>query len=368
MILYSLLDSVTWYPFLFDTPFNAVRAVAIWVTVFALAAYLVCLLALKDEKRKAFLSKSIFGIVGYACALAALALVLSFVEDGVETILFVPLLVLLSTVAASAVILLFKRTKAVLIALGCACGIVFIATLVCMGVHFASGNAADNNWLTNADVQSAALYIGSGISVLALLAITWLFGKNESKEFDSKSITYAAVCIAMSFALSYLRLIRLPQGGSITPASLLPLMLYAYLFGIRKGVFAGFTYGLLQALQDPSVLHPAQFLLDYPVAFAWIGLAGLFAKARSLDKYPQLQFAFGATLAGLGRFAMHWLSGAFAFGAFAPEGTPTLLYSFIYQAGYVLPDLAIAVAAGIALLSSKAFLKEARSMVRTSGN
>ncbi len=368
MFLYSLLEGVIWYPFNFDTPFDATRAVAIWLTFAALAAYLVCLFALKDEKRKAFLSKSVFGVVGYACALALLALVLSFIEDGIQTILFVPLLVLLSTVAASAVILLFRRTKTVLLSLGCACGITFVATLVCMGVHFASGNAADNNWLTNEDVQSAALYIGSAISVLALLAITWLFGKNESKEFDSKSITYAAVCIAMSFALSYLRLVRLPQGGSITPASLLPLMVYAYLFGVRKGVFAGFTYGLLQALQDPSVLHPAQFLLDYPIAFAWIGLTGLFAKVRPLEKYPQIQFACGAIVAGLGRFAMHFLSGAFAFGTFAPEGTPVLLYSFVYQAGYVLPDLAIAVAAGIALLSSKAFLKEARSMVKTSGN
>jgi thiamine transporter len=227
-------------------------------------------------------------------------------------------------------------------------------------VHFASGKAAENNWLTNEDVGSTALYIGSGLSILLLLAIVFFFGKKEKREFDSKSLTYAAICIAMSFALSFLRIVRLPQGGSITPASLLPLMLYAYMFGVRKGVFAGFIYGLLQAFQDPALLHPAQFLLDYPVAFAWIGLAGVFSQSKTLSKLPQSQFALGAALAGIGRFLMHFLSGTFAFGVFAPEGTPVALYSFVYQAGYVLPDLVIAIAVGILLFSSKAFVKETR--------
>ena len=366
MFLNSLLDDVKLYPFLFDTPFDAVRAIAIWSSLALLVSHLVCLFVLKGDARKQFLAPAGFTWIAYACVLSTVQLVLSFIEDGVETILFVPLLILLVCLAASAVLLLWKRTKPMLIVLGSVCGAAFIATMVCLFVHFASGNAAENNWLTNADVQSVNLYISSVIGVLALLLITWYFGRGESKEFDSKSITYAGICIAMSFALSYLRLIRMPQGGSITPASLLPLMIYAYLFGVRKGVFAGFDYGLLQALQDPTILHPAQFLLDYPVAFAWIGFAGIFAKVEKLDKYPQIRFACGAILAGLGRFAMHFLSGAFAFGAFAPEGTPVLLYSLTYQAGYVLPDLAIAVVVGILLFSSKAFVKELRSVKKIS--
>lgn len=362
MFLNSLLDGMKLYPFLFDTPFNAVRAVAIWLSLALLVTHLVCLFLFKDEKRKRFLLFAGFTWLAYGCVLGAVQLLLSFLEDGIELIVFLPLLILLVCLVTSATLLLWKRTKRMIVTLICICGTAFIATMVCLGIHFNSGNAADNNWLTNEDVESLALYVSSLAAVALLLFITWFFGRNESKDFDSKSITYAGICIAMSFALSYLRLIRMPQGGSITPASLLPLMIYAYLFGVRKGVFAGFAYGLLQALQDPSILHPAQFLLDYPVAFAWIGIAGIFAKVKKLDKYPQLQFACGATLAGLGRFAMHFLSGAFAFGAFAPDGTPVLLYSFTYQAGYVLPDLAIAVIAGILLFSSKTFVKELRSV------
>ncbi len=360
MHLYSLLERAVWYPILFDTPLNAVRSVAIWLTLALLIAYLVCLFTLKADKKKKFLSLSAYGVITYACALCALFLLLSFQEDGIEKILFIPLLVLLICIAGSAVTLFFKRTKWVYATLGAIVGGAFIAVLICIGVHFASGKAAENNWLTNDDVQSAWLYIASLLSVAILFFIAFFFGKREKKGFDSKSVTYAAICIAMSFALSYMRIVRLPQGGSITPASLLPLMLYAYMFGVRKGVFAGFAYGLLQAFQDPAVLHPAQFLLDYPVAFAWAGLAGIFSRTEKLDSLPQVQFALGGVVAGLGRFAMHFLSGTFAFGAFAPEGTPAALYSFVYQAGYVLPDLAIAIVCGIALFSSKSFVKEAR--------
>ena len=364
MQLTSLLDGVKWYPFLFDTPLNTVRSVAIWLTLALLVAYfvayLVCTFALKTEKRKTFFSRSVPIVIAYVCVLCALYLFLSFQEDGIELILFLPLLALLLCIAASAVASLSKAKNTILYTLYSATAAAFVAVLICMGIHFASGNAAEKNWLTNEQVESLALILCSVIAIALLLFIAFIKGKNEPKEQNSRSITYAAVCIAMSFALSFLRIVRLPQGGSITPASLLPLMVYAYMFGVKKGVFAGFTYGLLQSIQDPTVLHPAQFLLDYPVAFACMGLAGLFANTRSLDKYPQLQFAFGGVLAGIGRFVMHFLSGTFAFAAFAPEGVPAALYSLIYQAGYVLPDIAIAIVCGVALFSSKAFVKESK--------
>lgn len=360
MFLYSLLDSITWYPTLFDTPLNAVRSIAIWLTLVLVIAYLICSFSLKTEKRKRFFTASFPFLIGYACALGVLFLVLSFQEDGVELILFLPLLILLCAIAASAIILSVKRSKTVYLILGGIVGCAFLSALICIGLHFTSGKAAENNWLTNEDVKEFTLYGASALSVISLIVIAYLFGKREKKEFDSKSITYAAICIAMSFALSFMRLVRLPQGGSITPASLLPLMVYAYMFGVRKGIFAGFTYGLLQAFQDPTLLHPAQFLLDYPIAFAWVGLAGLLAKAKGLQNLPQAQFAIGGILAGLGRFLMHFLSGTFAFGVFAPEGTPAALYSFVYQAGYVLPDLAITILVGVVLFSSKSFVKESK--------
>ncbi|MBQ8374465.1 MAG: energy-coupled thiamine transporter ThiT [Clostridia bacterium] len=358
MFLYSLLDSVKWYPILFDTPLNAVRSVAIWLTLVLLIAYTVCLLLVKGEFRSRFLKTSAFAAVGYAGVLGVTFLILSFLEDGIEPILFYPILVLLAAIAASAVALCFKRNKLVFIVAGVATGCAAVITLICMGVHFGSGVAAEKNWLTNEDVNTVGLYIACAI-VIASLILLCVFSK-KGTGFDTKSISYAAICIAMSFALSYMRIVRMPQGGSITPASMLPLMLYAYMFGTRKGVFTGLIYGLLQAFQSPDILHPAQFLLDYPLAFACIGLAGLFAQTRSLQKLPQVQFSIGAIIAGLGRFIMHFLSGVFAFGAFAPKDTNVVWYSLTYQAAYVLPDLAIAIVVGILLLSSKSIVKTCR--------
>lgn len=365
MFPYSLLDGWVWYPILFDTPLNTARSIAIWLTVFAVIAYMVCAFLLKTEKRKGFFKLSVPFAIAYACLLGILFLTLSLQEDGIEPILFFPLLALLVCITATAALLPYTKRKTVRAVLYASVGGAFLAVLICTGIHFASGKAAENNWLTNQQVRSLALYAASIVSVAVLLTLAYLFGKREGTEFTAKSVTYAAICIAISFALSFMRIARLPQGGSITPASLLPLMVYAYMFGVRKGIFAGFVYGLLQAFQDPALLHPAQFLLDYAVAFAWVGLAGLFTQVKSLQKLPQLQFALGGILAGLGRFAMHFLSGTFAFGAFAPEGTPAALYSLVYQAGYVLPDLAIAIAVGILLFSSKSFVKESRKFHKT---
>ena len=214
-------------------------------------------------------------------------------------------------------------------------------------------------WLISL-VSAAALVVCSIIAA-------FLISAKDKRPFDTHCIAFAGICVAMSFALSYVKLFEMPQGGSITIASLLPLMIYSYMFGTKKGVFAGMIYGMLQAIQDPYILHPAQFLLDYPVAFAAIGLSGMFAKVSALDKYPQLQFALGAVVGGVGRFIVHFFSGIFAFGAFSgsSEMSEIVLYSLGYQAAYVLPDIAIVVVVGVFVFSSKNFVKQVRKFNTT---
>ncbi len=361
MYLYSLLSKAEWYPVLFDTTLHAVRSVATWLTLALLLLLGVCALILKGDRRKRFLRVSAIVAVVYGCALCALYLYSSFKEDGIERILFFPLLFLLLAIATSAIVLSFTRTPVSYVCVAVAVSGAFIAVLVCMAVHFSSGKAAENNWLTNKDVNSVGLYVGALLLTATVVLLSFLFGKKDGRGFDAKTITYAGICIAMSFALSYLRLVRMPQGGSITPASILPLMIFSYAFGTKKGVFVGFIYGLLQAFQTPSILHPAQFLLDYPVAYACIGLSGAFAKTKGLEKYPQLQIALGGVLAGFFRFLMHFTSGIFAFGVFA-DGENVVAYSLSYQAGYVLPDLAIAIAVAVVIFSSKSIVKEMKKL------
>ena len=357
----NLLET-TWYPILFGSPSEIVFSVIFWMTVAAIVAFCVCFFALKGDRRRKF--AKVYGIcaIPYACAVGVLFLVLAFAEDGISALLFYPLLVLILVLAAGGLLLCFRRNKTIYIVVGCVVGAAFVACLVCMGVLFSSGDSLLNNWITDEDgnllwdqVNTVGLYVGAVLLVAALIAAAFLLGKKDKKGFSTRSITFAAVCIAMSFALSYLKIVEMPQGGSITIASLLPLMVYSYMFGTKKGVFAGMIYGILQAFQDTYILHPAQFLLDYPIAFGAIGLAGMFANNKAL-KYPQLRFALGAVVAGLGRFLMHFVSGIFAFGYFA-NIQPVWLYSLVYQAGYVLPDIAISIVVGVLVFSSKTFVR-----------
>ena len=361
---FNFLSDTTWYPVLFDTPHNIVRSIAIWLTLAIAVAFFTTFFILKskDKSTTAFVKYSVISAVIYAAIIAIVFLSFSFAEDGIVPILFIPLVILITVIAACAVLIAIKKNKVVLICSACVTGAAIIATIVCIAVHFASGNAAEANWLTNEDVNSVALYIFAFIAVALVIIAAIVLGKNDKSGFTTKSVSYAAVCIAMSFALSYLRIVKMPQGGAITIASLLPLMIYAYAFGVKKGVFAGTVYGILQAVQDTYILHPAQFILDYPAAFSCIGLAGIFASFTKWDKYPQIKFLAGAIVAGIGRFIMHFISGIFAFGTFAPEGTPVAVYSLTYQTLYVFPDLLICIFVGLVLFSSKSFTGQIRKL------
>ena len=355
-------DAPEWYPVLFDSPKNIAGSVFFWLTIALVLAFVVCAVLIKGDVRKKFLKGALIAAIVYACAVGITMLALSFAEDGIVEMLFAPLIVLIAVVGGSAIALVVKRSRTVLIITGCLTGAALIATLVCMGVYYAQNIDADgyyNSEETGAQVNQLVIYVTAILLLAVIIVSGFLFDKGK-KGFNSKSIAYAAVCIAMSFALSYIRIVKLPQGGSITVASLLPLMIYSYMFGTKKGVFAGLIYGILQAIQDPWIIHPAQFLLDYPVAFAGIGVAGMFAHVKSLEKAPQVQFALGAVVGSVLRFAAHLLSGVFAFSAYAiDKGMNTWLYSLAYNS-FVFADIAIAIVVGVLVFSSKAFMKQVR--------
>ncbi|MBO5526188.1 MAG: energy-coupled thiamine transporter ThiT [Clostridia bacterium] len=236
-----------------------------------------------------------------------------------------------------------------------------IVTAILISQHYTThidGDGYYDESEAGAKVNNVLLWLFAVILVVLAVCGAFLFNRKEDNGFTTKSIAYAAICIAMSFALSYIKLFEMPQGGSVTIASLLPLMLYSYMFGTKKGVFACFIYGILQAVQDPWIIHPAQFLLDYPIAFAFVGLAGMFSDMKALDKLPQLKFAFGAVVASSLRFVSHVLSGVFAFSAYAFDNgfTSPLLYSLGYNS-FVFVDIAIVIVVGILLLSSPAIKK-----------
>ena len=131
----------------------------------------------------------------------------------------------------------------------------------------------------------------------------------------------------------------MPQGGSITPASMLPIFLFAYAYGAGPGMLVGAGYGLVQFLQDAYFVHPIELLLDYPLAFAMLGLAGL--ASNFSDKWGLIP---GILLGTFGRFVCAFVSGVIFFGMYAPEGQNVLVYAAVYNGLYLVPEAIICIA------------------------
>lgn len=364
-----------------DYAFDKVEPVLGWVTVGIVAAVLVIalvLFALRNKFAAKFAKYAGIGTVLYLLCVGIVMLALQlakrmnsgYLDDkwlnhDVIPFVIVPLLALFGFALLAGIALFalsLARNKKAFKVLAIISSIVIIAGMVVsfilIAVYYSRHIAEDGYYNSDSSkVNQIALYAGAG--ALAVLAVVFALvgGRNDKSPLDSRCIALAGICIGMSFALSYVKLFELPQGGSVTFASLLPLMIFAYIYGPKKGVLAAFIYGLMQAMQDPYIIHPAQFLLDYPIAFAFIGIAGLFANCKGIA-LPQLRFALGAVAAGVFRFASHVLSGVFAFGVNA--GTQNVwLYSMAYNS-FVFVDIAIVIVLGVFVFSSKAFLRETK--------
>ena len=223
--------------------------------------------------------------------------------------------------------------------------------------------------------QVLVLVIAALAVLAAVIAVMTVIERKKGISFalQTRDLTYGAICIAASFALSYVKFFSLPYGGSITAASVLPMLIYCYYFGFRKALTVSTVFMLLQLIQGPYIVSPWSALLDYFLPYLSLSLVGLFRfdkakyeKTVAAGKNPLAAHAgffigtgvymvfrlFSHVLAGVLFWAegidfMGWvgdLTGAAAWG-----------YSFTYNALFLVPDTVIALVAGTFLLASKAF-------------
>ena len=176
------------------------------------------------------------------------------------------------------------------------------------------------------------------VGALIIIGVVLFFLTRDSKKWTTRMLANAALVIALSFILSYVRLYKMPQGGSITLASMLPIFMFAYAYGVGPGMLVGMAYGLLQFIQDAYFVHPIELLLDYPLAFAMLGLAGL--ATRFSDSWGMIP---GIVIGTIGRFLCAFLSGVIFFGMYAPEGQNVLVYSAVYNGFYLIPEAIICI-------------------------
>lgn len=333
--------------------------VALYTAIAILAGCIVVGLLVWFFKREKFNDYKKYAI-GIATGFAiTMVVVFAYVKfqcniDDMQAKLFYPILATLITAVAGAIAMLVSslfNDKAVKISLivtaalllGC-----FIATMVLMAQYY--GDIAE--YYPNANLVGM---IVSAVVFMVIMVVMWFVG-DKRKMSDTRSIVYGAISIALSFALSYAKLFKLPQGGSVTFASLLPLMVYCCMFGTRRGLVVCTIYGVLQALQDPFIIHPMQFLLDYPLAFGLIGVSGIFMEKGVFKEKKIVAFLLGGIIAVVLRYACHVCSGVFAFADYADldKYGSAIVYSMAYNS-FTFVDMALALVAGSTLFASKSF-------------
>ncbi len=178
----------------------------------------------------------------------------------------------------------------------------------------------------------------------------------KAKQVNVRMLVEGALMVALAQLLSYIKFLELPNGGSLTPA-MFPILLFAVRWGWRDGVMAGFVLGVLQFVFDGGFALGWQSIIgDYLVAFAALGLAGLFRRRK--------WGIFAGTVSGCGaRFLVHYVVGATIWAQYMPEQflnltmTSPWFYSLLYNGVYMLPNLLLAlVIAGLLYLPMKKYM------------
>jgi thiamine transporter len=167
--------------------------------------------------------------------------------------------------------------------------------------------------------------------------------------FPTRILAEIIIFVALAGALSLVShsFFALPQGGSIN-LGMVPILWLALRRGPKIGIFAGVVFGFVDfALTPSSIVHPVQLILDYPLAFACLGLAGFFRNLTMAGPFV------GVLVAGAGRFFCHFASGVVFFAMYAPEGMNPLFYSAVYNATYLVPAIAVCTAVIVLLQKSK---------------
>lgn len=159
----------------------------------------------------------------------------------------------------------------------------------------------------------------------------------------------SAVMIALAFVLSFVSIIKMPFGGSITACSMLPIILVSFRYGTKKGLAVGFVYGLIQLLTDTGIFSYATsaaaaiiiLLCDYLLAFSALGLGGIFKKSKISQP---LAVCSGALVACAVRYLMHCVSGYVVWSDLTKTVGERLVYDIVYNSAYMVPETLITVA------------------------
>ena len=158
-------------------------------------------------------------------------------------------------------------------------------------------------------------------------------------KFSTRMLAEIGVAVALAVVLNFLKLWQMPQGGSVS-LEMLPILVITLRWGVGAGMFSGLAYGLLQLMFGAYIIHPVQLIMDYPLPYMILGIAGYF-KIRKNDIIKPLRVFIAVLVAGGARMIVHVLSGVIFFASYAPEGQNVWVYSTVYNASYLIPTIIV---------------------------
>jgi len=172
------------------------------------------------------------------------------------------------------------------------------------------------------------------------------------KKITVTGLGECAIMLAIAAILSMITIYQMPFGGTVTLCSMTPLLYISFRYPVQWASLTAIAFGLLQifvAFFPPpaqSILaFTAVILLDYLIAFGVLGLAGFFGRPFQ----GVLGMLIGGGIAVAGRFLCHFVSGILIWSAYAPEGQPVALYSFLYNGSFMLGEGLLSLVALVAL-------------------
>ena len=187
------------------------------------------------------------------------------------------------------------------------------------------------------------------------------------KNTNLSMLTECAVMLALAFALSCAKLFEMPMGGSVTVASMLPIMLVSVKYGTKAGLSTSLLYSLTQLMQAFASANVFPYcengktlalcvIFDYLVPFTLLGLAGIFYHLK-LTRNTEINVYTGIISVVVLRFFCHFITGVAIWGQWAPDGMGKYLYSFLYNAGFLSLDFLICIVCAV-LIFRKAELRK----------
>lgn len=185
------------------------------------------------------------------------------------------------------------------------------------------------------DVEGGSFYPTTAGNIALLVIIVLLFVlilalSGAKKRLSAKQLAFSAVAMTLAVITSIFTVYEFPFGGSITLFRMFFICFIGYLYGTKVGIITGAAYGILDFILKPYAITLIQPLLDYPIAFGALGLAGVFSKS----KYGIIK---GYLLGVIGRYICHVLTGIIYFHEYA-GGQNVVIYSLTYNASYIVPE------------------------------